>query len=358
MNNENAKLRKIVYLLSVACSLLIGFIAGYFTYYYQIQASLIMHQASSTEFFPSESFNNDNFFVESASPRMDILFYNPGNEELWGRLSEISTGEGKIKGSIFINDKPADGIEVALVLAHGKKTKSVTVDVDGNFVIPIPKGKYFLNGVAIYKGKEKLDGKIFVNSISSGDCTGGISEGEKDRDVINEFDKLSAQFGPEEAARKMADNLSASVGNGGQFEFKVGKETFVFSPFHYRDPIKVLAPSNHAQVNISDLVFIWEPYPNASSYTIEIVSIEREGTITSYHPIISKSGITENRIDYARLIAAQNEGSSLMSRRPEKKQIEINHDYGYKIIAYNNKQEIISSTNFDFPTDFIVFTIK
>jgi hypothetical protein len=340
MDSEKIRLKRIVFILSIICALLIGYIGGYFTYYYQLKSSLISQSWIPDEFLPAPDLEDHQSSMDSIVPEVDVLFFNPGNEKIWSRnYSEIPAGDGLIKGSIFINDKPAQGIEVALIIAHGRKTMTVKTDEDGNYSVPIKKGNYFLNGIAVYGGKEKLADKIFVNKISKFDCSMKMDETPENEELIKTFDELSEKYGLEEAAKRMSEHFQTTTKKRDEFEFDVGDKPFVFTAFHYRSPIRILAPSSHSKIKSESLKFVWEPYPGAHSYTIEISQIIKKGSSTHYDSVLSKDGINQNFFS------------------PDTNSFEKNMLYGFRVYAYNDRNEVISATS-EFMADYAEFTVN
>ena len=149
MENQNRKFSTAILVLSVSCALFIGFIVGYFTCNLMMFRNIVSsYQSPTFTSIPLE---------RKADQRKDIIYYNPGNDELWkDSYKEIPEGKGLIKGQVFIDDKPAIGLEISFILASGQKTQKSTVDKNGFYKIHVPKGKYYLNGLLIHSKSDLL----------------------------------------------------------------------------------------------------------------------------------------------------------------------------------------------------------
>jgi hypothetical protein len=90
------KFSTFVLVLSVTCAFLVGIIGGY------LGANMMLFWRFAS--FPMRSMVSNDSNENEHSTRKDILFYNPGNDNLWNtNYKQIPAGKGEIKGmSILI----------------------------------------------------------------------------------------------------------------------------------------------------------------------------------------------------------------------------------------------------------------
>ena len=278
-----------VLVLSVTCAFLVGIIGGY------LGANMMLFWRFAS--FPIRSVVSNDSNEYEHSTRKDILFYNPGNDNLWNtNYKQIPAGKGEIIGKVFIDGKPAKDLDFALILANGRKTQKSTVDQDGKYKISIPMGKYFLNGILIYNKSQEINDKFLINKISKEEGMSILIENTNNRSIQDDYLKLEKEFGSEEAAKKLLKSFVASTPFRDKFPFEIGDTPFIFPDFQYRSPITVLSPANNAKIPIDELRFIWAPIETASYYKATVTEIERKGTTTSYRNALTLSNIRNNQI--------------------------------------------------------------
>ncbi len=338
-----------VLVLSVICAFLVGIIGGYFG------ANIMLFWRFSS--IPVRSVvSNDSIEYENSS-RKDILFYKPGNDNLWNtNYKQIPDGKGEIIGKVFIDDKPAQDLEFSLILADGRKTQKAKVDHTGKYKISIPIGKYFLNGILIYNQSQKVNDKFLINKISKEEGMSILIENTDKRSIQDDYLKLEKELGPEEAAKKILKSFVASSPFRDKFPFEITDSPFIFPDFQYRSPIAVLSPANNEKISIDNLRFIWKPVEKASYYKATVTRIERKGTTTSYRNALSLSNIESNQIKYTDLFERLNENKG----RDECDQIEDlvgNELYGFRVIAYNKDNQIITASS-DSSTELTIFSVS
>lgn len=349
MENQNKKISTSILVLSVSCALLIGFIIGYFTSNFMMYRNIVsFDQSPSFSSIPHE---------RKADQRKDIVYYNPGNDELWkDSYKEIPEGNGLIKGQIFIDDKPAIGLEISFILATGQNTQKSVVDKNGFYEIHIPKGKYYFNGLIIHNKNDLLNDKFLINRIALEEGISMTLSDGKNQNIQNEYSELEKKYGAKKAAEELLKNRMASSAFKDRFPFEVGDKQLDFPVFHYRDPIKMLSPVENSTVNLADLKFIWPPIENAAYYKLHISRIDKKGTTTSYYPVISHDNIKGNQITYSEILKyrptaeSKNECNTLESLEPRK-------IYGIKIIAFNQNNQIITASSLN-TTELLLFSIK
>lgn len=349
MENKNRKFSTAILVLSVSCAFLIGFIIGHFTSDLMMFRNIVSsYQSPTFTSIPLE---------RKADQRKDIIYYNPGNDELWkDSYKEIPEGNGLIKGQVFIDDKPAIGLEISFILASGQKTQKSTVDKNGFYEIHIPKGKYYLNGLLIHNKGDLVNDKFLINRIALEEGLSMILNDSKNQNIQNEYSELEKKYGAKKAAEELLKNRMPSSSFKDRFPFEVGDKPLDFPVFHYRDPIKILSPVENSTINLADLKFIWAPIENAAYYKLHISRIDKKGTTTSYYPVISHDNIIRNQISYNELLTSRptaeskNECKTLETLEPRK-------IYGIKIIAYNQNNQIITASSLS-TMELLLFSIK
>jgi hypothetical protein len=349
MENQNRKFSTAILVLSVSCALLIGFIIGYFTSNFMMFRNIVSFDQSPTfTSIPHE---------KRSDLRKDIVYYNPGNDELWkDSYKEIPKGNGLIKGKIFIDDKPAMGLEISFILASGQKTQKTVVDKSGFYEIHIPKGKYYFNGLIIHNKNDFLNDKFLINRVALEEGISMTLDNAKNQNIQKEYSELEKKYGAKKATEELLKNFTASSGFKDRFSFEVVDKPLDFPVFHYRDPIRILSPVENSTINLADLKFIWSPIENAAYYKLHISRIDKKGSTTSYYPVISHDNIRENQISYNELLKSRptteskNKCDTLETLEPRK-------IYGVKIIAYNKDNQIITASSLS-TTELLLFSIK
>ena len=338
-----------VLVLSVACALLVGIIGGY------LGANIMLFWRFAS--IPMRSVvSNDSVEYEN-STRKDILFYNPGNDNLWNtNYKQIPDGKGEIIGKVFIDDEPAQNLEFSLILADGRKTQKAKVDQAGKYKIRIPIGKYFFNGILIYNQSQEINDKFLINKISKEEGMSILIENANNKSIQGDYLKLEKELGPEEAAKKLLKSFVASTPFRDKFPFEIGDSPFIFPDFQYRSPIIILSPANNAKISLGNLRFIWQPVEKASYYKATVTKIERKGTTTSYRNALTLSNIEKNQIQYAELFERLNENKE-KNDCDQIEDLKENELYGFRVIAYNMDNQIITASS-DSSTELTIFSIS
>lgn len=357
MDKETKKgISKTVFVISLILSLLVGVGGGVglsiylFTNYFGVGPEMFGAHMSG------EGGMNDSY---EELARRDILFYKPGNSRiLWNDSYEaIPEGDGAIKGRIFVNDEPAKGLEISLILAKGRRTEKQIVDGDGKYRLSLPKDDYYLNGIAIYNMHGLVDEKIFVNGLARHEGEDFGKTQMDNKEVLEEFEKLSEKYGKEEASKKLAEKMMSSTTMGRKFPFKVAGAPFIMPDLHYRDAIKVASPISGSIINLDDIHFIWAPSPAATSYKVHLDRIEKKGRTTSYHPVLTRKGIKESNITYKELLAMKPPDEECSPWEEEEKDLKKGKTYGMKIIGYNEAGKVVTASS-EFGPDAIKFKVE
>jgi hypothetical protein len=167
---------------------------------------------------------------------------------------------------------------------------------------------------------------------------------------------LEKQYGAKKAAEVLLKNRIASSTFKDRSPFEVGDKPLDFLIFHYRDPIRILSPAENSTSHLDDLKFIWTPIENAAYYKLHISRIDKKGTTTSYYPVVAHDNINGNQMSYKELIKLRStakprdECDTLETLEPRK-------IYGFKIIAYNQNNRIITASSVG-TTELSLFSIK
>lgn len=289
--------------------------------------------------------------------RKDIVYYRPGNDDLWrDNYKQIPEGNGSIVGKIFINDNPAKDLEFSLILASGQKTKKTKVNIEGDYNISLPKGKYYFNGIVIYNKGQDINDKFLINKISKEEGLSLLLESTNNELIQNEFSKLEKELGAKEAAKLLLKSLVNSPPFRDKFPFEIGDTPFKFPDFHYRNPITILSPANNSKLHLDSLKFIWEPVETASYYKVSITNIEKKGTTTSYHNVFSLNNIANNYISYAELFN-KIRNSEKNEECEDVKPLKPKKIYGLRVLAFNADNQIITASSTS-STELVVFTVK
>jgi len=140
------------------------------------------------------------------------------------RSNILSTGPGIIRGKILINGIPAEGVKIRLALNNKVLSQWAITNSIGEYIIKVPYGKYRIDGYELDKAVAdiKLNGKIdHPQNPHSG--------------AVQYIDKENEGFG---LNLKFVDPV-----------IKKTKKKYLLS---------------------DDVILEWEPYPNASKYSIQL----------------------------------------------------------------------------------------
>lgn len=337
MRMSQGKFSTPVFVLSIVCAFLIGIIGGYL-----ISTSMTWWRYNSM--FP-ETIVSSGTYEHERPERRDIVFHEPGADALWNEnYEQIPTGNGEIRGKIFIDDKPAQDLEFSLLLADGRTTPRATVDLSGSYTINIPTGKYFFNGILIHNKSPEINDKFLINQISRDEGTSIFLNAVDNEAIQEEYSKLEKEIGADEAAKKILEGLVASTPFDDRFPFELGDTPFTFPDFHYRRPITILSPAKNPKIPLTELQFIWQPVERASNYKAIITKIEKKGSATSYSNAITLDSIDRNQISYSDLAAAL-EKSDGQDGCKRVENLQENQLYGFRVIAYDSDEKIITASS-------------
>jgi hypothetical protein len=278
-DDKNKKVSVVVFALGIICAFLIGLIIGFIANLFLFNTGCFISHYEHLS--PSIGHEFSDHFI-----RRDILFHEPGNNELWNdNYLTIPTGKGSIETSVFIDDKPAKDLKLCLLLASGRATEPAVVDSEGKAHFHLPSGKYFLNGILLFNMSEEVNDKIFVNRIAYSQ-KGNFALANLNGDSVNRlYEDLQKRYGKDKAADSLAERLIVYGGFEDRFPFEVAEKTYRLPALHYRTPVALVLPACGTSISLEALKFVWKPYPNATSYNIRIQHIKQNGTSTFYTPL-------------------------------------------------------------------------
>jgi len=212
------------------------------------------------------------------------------------------------------------------------------------------------NGLIVHNMLDAINDKFLINKIALEEgMLAGFSDGENEM-LQDAYLELEEKFGAEEAARRLLETVSPSSPFRDRFPFVVGNDPVVLPDFHYRDPLRLISPAMNARVLPDDLKFIWQPVENAEYYKLDVSRIEKKGTTTAYHPVISHDFIEGNQIAYQEILrsndtrGAEEECSISRTLRPKE-------TYGYRVVAYDGRRRIITASSMDMGV-LSIFSVK
>ena len=140
-------------------------------------------------------------------------------------LSVLAPGEAAIQGTAFAEGKPATGLRVRLMLNGSVASQWGEVDESGTYRIPVPSGRYRIDGHEIDKSTADLVLPELIGAPSS---------------------HLRQQ------------EFSLASGESGQV-----------SALHYIRPVVIVAPTGETHIT-PETVIRWQPYLGASKYRVQI----------------------------------------------------------------------------------------
>ena len=216
------------------------------------------------------------------------------------------TGAGIFKGKISYHNKPAKGVILSVVLDSKYNATGLVTDADGVFTLNLPPGSHFLNYLQTERWEEKPETGSFT-----------LYYGGEEKLVGAKYDRYG-----------FIDRPSYSV------DITTDPKEIHLAVTINDDITLTWPPTGDDQVkaSIEDTIH-WEQYPGAVKYFVEIQHVEREGSSSTFHPILSKvlSGETtillsslkhikvpgKEAMEYAVSIIAFDEEGSPIAESPE-----------------------------------------
>lgn len=213
----------------------------------------------------SPGFSSHNFY--------EYLYFggSPSNSR---NLPAPPIGEGKLKGRILFQNQPAADVSLAIVLNSKYRAKDITTDAEGIFTVSLPPGPWTINSVQTESWKNQPEEGSF--SMYSG-----------------REEKLSGdEYRRHDYFKK----------NGYPVNITPDPEIFHLEATIRKD-IQLIWPNPKAEgirATVDDTI-MWDEYPGANRYYIEINKMQREGTTTHYEEVTSRILHNETSIPLAGL---------------------------------------------------------
>ena len=213
----------------------------------------------------SPGFSSHNFY--------EYLYFggSPSNSR---NLPAPPTGEGKLKGRILFQDQPAAGVSLAMVLNSKYRAKDIITDAEGIFTVSLPPGPWIINAVQT---------ESWANQPEEGSFS--MYSGREEKLSGNEYSR-------HDYFKK----------NGYPVNITPDPEIFHLEATISKD-IQLIWPNPKAEgikATVSDTI-MWEEYPGANRYYVEIKKMRREGTTTHYEEVTSRILHNETSIPLASL---------------------------------------------------------
>jgi hypothetical protein len=218
--DKKKKVSIAVFALGVICAFLVGLVVGFMMNIFLFNTGCFISHYKRLS--PSVGHEFSDHFV-----RRDILFHEPGNDELWNdNYQTISAGKGSIETSVFFDDKPAKDLQLCLLLASGRATEPAVVDGEGKAHFHLPFSKYFLNGILLFNMSDNVNDKIFVNRIVYRQ-KGNFALANLNGDSLNRlYEDLQKRYGKDKAVDSLAERLTVFGGFEDRFPFEVAEKTY------------------------------------------------------------------------------------------------------------------------------------
>jgi hypothetical protein len=238
--------KNILFVLSAIFLLVFGFLAGFYLATNKFTRLLAQQKQEVPTEFDHPSFDDNNFY--------EMIFFG-GNIRAEDQMQPLPEGKGVLKGKFVFENKPASGIKFDITLNDSYIKKSIITDENGNILINLPPGKWFINMIACKSWKNKPKGEYIL--------------------VSGNLPWLETNY------------------------LKAGKEILITDAIPQKEQIVItinprikLAWPNDSkekqEATIAESKIAWDPYPDAEKYRIIISRVTREGRqATSFRPIVT-----------------------------------------------------------------------
>jgi len=198
----------------------------------------------------------------------------------------LTTGPGQIIGSALANGKPVKGLRLRLALNGSVMSQWAITNAIGKYQVNVPYGKYAVDGFE-------------------------LDHNTADRYLPNKI------IHPQRAHTKNAFEVSdGNSGNGINFKFV--------------DPISKKVMKNKYSV-VDNVVLEWEPYPNATEYSVQLYEKTDSQTwkSTSLFDWNDRPTVTDTHINLKEFDV----------------QLESGHFYVYEVSAVDKDRKMLSETH-------------
>jgi len=163
---------------------------------------------------------------------------------------------------ITYQGRPAIGVTLGIELNAKYKAKELVTDSDGIFTLNLPPGNWTINSIDTKSWKDKPNGRGFT-----------LYFGDEEKLINNQFNRYGSY-------QKNGHSVAVTT------ETKTPHLNIIIST-----DIQMIWPTAEdktRQASIDDIIS-WEKYPDASQYRVEIKKLTREGNITRYESVTSKT---------------------------------------------------------------------
>jgi hypothetical protein len=177
-------------------------------------------------------------------------------------LPEPPSGDERLRGRVMFDGAGAEGVHLS-VLLNGKYRSPMITDANGAFEIALPAGTWYVNRVSTTTWKSKPEDREL--SLYS-HVEPRLSGGNYSRHNYRSDKGLEIRLPQSEALTlELRDDIAAS-----------------WPP--RSNPFSTSA----AEANFESDTIAWKPVPSAATYEVQIAHVTREGTTTSYRPILQR----------------------------------------------------------------------
>jgi len=295
--------------------------------------------------------------AESASSmsereRVKILYY-PQDEDPWNDIfSTLEEGSGTISGTVTVDGKPAEGLQISIILAGKRRTERATVGPDGHFQVNLPEGTYSYIGYALSGSNMPRSNMVPIDRKLRSPLSPEFEPPTQDSDeTLQRFLDLADKFGEEQAAQMLAEELPPDVNPiDVNYPLAVTASSVVTIPdIIYMSPIKIIAPLHNSTVSLDKLRFAWALYDGASHYAVEISHITTEGRTRTYSIVASETAYG-NTLDAASVTF----NKERWMIRHEGEDFRSGQRYGVRLFAYDRNEKVISASHEHSCVEFVI----
>ncbi len=212
--------------------------------------------------------------VGSLSPdKEEMPSFNSG-DQLWAyqffggmykneeRLKPVPQGKGVLQIKITRDETPAAGVRCKLFLNGKFKTGEQTTNAGGLLTFNLPEGEWYINGMQCSRWTNKPEGDFML--VAPGQRSLKSNEGEY-------FSGMG------DLGKKVTVNAKAP--DNPQVSLLLNQRAALLWP-------KKMGQKQEA--SMAKTKISWQPYPKAVDYLVKVQHVTREGTTTTYTPVIHK----------------------------------------------------------------------
>jgi hypothetical protein len=192
-----------------------------------------------------------------------------GGHATTSELKPPPAGRHALRGRIVLDGRPVEDAEVQLLLNRTFETDTRFTDDRGEFDVPLPAGRWFINRVTVTDWDSAPEGRVLLL----------FSE--------HEPSKHSGYYSRYDLENDTGLEVRLPASNGSSIP-----------TFELRDAINVEWPSLPSRTthegtaapiaDVATSAISWTSVPSAIEYEIQLSSITREDRMTSYEPILRR----------------------------------------------------------------------